>query len=389
MNGYEELISCLPCAPDLIWDWAALKAGRLGALLEKLALTQQNPEWHGEGDVLIHTMMVCEALTSDSAFRAMDTDSRNCLMLAALLHDAGKITRTRLEDGVLVSPGHGAAGASMVRTLLWQEFGLSGDAKLQAMREAVCLLIRYHTLPLHILDQNDPVLRVRKTAANGGNAPLFTLDMLCMLAEVDVRGRICADAAEKLETIALGRELAREAGCLNGPYSFPDSRTCRAYLSGRGIWPEQPIYNDTWGEVVLMCGLPGAGKDTWISENLPGLPTVCLDDIRSQLGIKPTDNQGPVAQAAKEQAKEYLRAKQPFVWNATCITPMLRDKQIRLFEDYGAAVRIVYLETGWDEGLRRNSQRSRNVPEAAICRMLDNLTPPERWEADRVEWICT
>ena len=56
--------------------------------------------------------------------------------------------------------------------------------------------------------------------------------------------------------------------------------------------------------------------------------------------------------------------------------------------DYGAAVRIVYLETGWEEMLRRNQSRAAVVPEQAICRMMHHLTPPEIWEAHTVEWIC-
>jgi len=388
MNEFEKLLACLPDEPDFTWDWRGLEQTALAPLFEKMAATEQNPAWHAEGDVWTHTRMVCEALAELEGFRALNAVKRQELALAALLHDTGKITRTRLEDGVLTSPGHGAAGASMVRSLLWRDYGFSGSTDKQNFRETVCLLMRYHTLPLHILDQRAPKQRVRKVAANGELAADFDLNMLCLLAEADVRGRICSDANEKLDEIYLGRELAEEAGCLHGPYTFPDAHTCRAYLSGKNVWPEQPLYDDCWGEAVLMCGLPGTGKDTWIKENLPGMPTVCLDDIRSRMGIKPTENQGAVVQAAKEQAKEYLRRKQPFVWNATSITPMLRDKQIRLFEEYGASVRIVYLETGWEEDLRRNSSRVRNVPEAAIARMLNNLIPPERHEARRVDWIC-
>ena len=386
--NFIGILECLPHAPAYAWDWEGLCQTPLKAFFERMAATPQEKAWHGEGDVMTHTRMVCEALTEIEGFRSLPEKRQQMLSIAALLHDAGKITRTRLEDGRLVSPGHGAAGAAIVRKMLWQELGLSGTVEKQDIRETVCHLIRYHTLPLHILDQRDPVLRVRKVAANGENVPGFCLDMLCMLAEADVRGRICSDADEKLQEIHLGREFAAEAGCLTAPYPFPDGHTCRAYLMGRNVWPEQPLYDDTWGEVVLMCGLPGTGKDTWIMKNLPALPTVCLDDIRSMMGVKPTDPQGEVVQKAKEMAKEYLRMKQPFVWNATSVTPMLRDKQISLFEEYGARVRIVYLETGWEEGLRRNSERQRNVPEAAINRMLANLIPPERCEAAKVEYIC-
>ena len=153
------------------------------------------------------------------------------------------------------------------------------------------------------------------------------------------------------------------------------------------MWKDEDLYDDTWGEVILMCGLPGTGKDTWIRENHPGLPTVSLDDLRRESGVKPGDNQGRVVQAAKERAKAYLRAKQPFVWNATCLTP-LRAQQIELFERYGARVRIVYLETNWAKNLRRNAGRTDAVPEDIIDRMLEKLEPPGQAEAQAVEWIC-
>lgn len=47
-------------------------------------------------------------------------------------------------------------------------------------------------------------------------------------------------------------------------------------------------------------------------------------------------------------------------------------------------------ETGYflDTPSRRNAGRKDAVPPAAIEEMLSKLTPPERWEADEVEWIC-
>ena len=93
-------------------------------------------------------------------------------------------------------------------------------------------------------------------------------------------------------------------------------------------------------------------------------------------------------QLARERALALLRDRTPFVWNATSLTG-LRSKWVELFERYGARVRIVFLETGWEENLRRNGSRAAVVPEDVIGGMLDRLEPPERWEADRVEWLCT
>jgi len=384
----QQLFACLPKPPAFAWDWAGLHTTALAPLFERMQKTQQNPAWHGEGNVWTHTRMVCEALCTLGDFRTLPDAQRTALSLAALLHDAGKPSCTRLEDGVLVSPHHGAEGAALVRKLLWESFDLAGMPEKQQLRETVCFLIRYHTLPLHLMDNADPALRARRTAANGQLCPAFTLHLLCLLSEADVLGRIASDTKQQLEDIQLSRELAKEADCLHSPCAFASPVTAHASLSGKNVWPDQLLHDDTWGEVLLMCGLPGTGKDTWIAQNCPGLPTVSLDDIRREMNVKPTDKQGRVVQAAQEKARQYLRAKQPFVWNATSLTPMLRRKEIQLFEEYGARVRIVYLETPWAENMRRNSGRSAKVPESVIASMLGRLIPPERQEARHVEWLC-
>ena len=223
-----------------------------------------------------------------------------------------------------------------------------------------------------------------KIAANGELAPLFTWRSLCLLSEADVRGRIAEDTPSKLEDVRLSREIAREAGCLDGPYPFRAARTAWAVWQGKAVWPEQEMYDDTWGEILLLCGLPGTGKDTFARQS--ALPAVSLDDTRRRMGVRREDEQGTVIQAAKEEARKYLRGRQPFVWNATCLTRKNRSELTRLFESYGARVRIVYLETDWEENLRRNRDREAAVPESALGRMLDKLEPPERNEAQAVEW---
>lgn len=61
---------------------------------------------------------------------------------------------------------------------------------------------------------------------------------------------------------------------------------------------------------------------------------------------------------------------------------------VAIFEGYGAAVRIIFLETGWEEGMHRNSNRHRKVPESVIRKMLNQIVPAERFEAQKVEWYC-
>ena len=210
------------------------------------------------------------------------------------------------------------------------------------------------------------------------------------IAEAYVRGRIADDVPQLLNTLEYCRLRAQELGCYTGPYPFPDAYTRFRYLDGRPISPDYPLFNENWGEVTVLCGLPGTGKDYYIAHHLPDLPVVSLDGIRLELDILPSDsNQGPVVQEAMDRAKAFLRARQPFVWNATSLTRTIRDKILDLCRDYKTSTRIVFLETNWQEELRRNASRTAVVPLDVIERMLSQLEVPYPQEAEVVEWICT
>ncbi len=386
----ETLEALVPRAPDWSIPWDKIEATPLGPLFRAMGTTLQNPRYHGEGDVWTHTRLVCTALTELDGFRRESPRGRAILFLSALLHDLGKITCTKWEDDRWTSPNHAPSGSRMARELLIRDLGLAGTAEKLEFREAVCLLIRYHSLPPYALEEEDGHRRLRRVAANGSLTREFTLERLCILSEADALGRICPGREDMVDRVRLCAELAAEAGCLRGPYPFPDAHTAHAYLSGREVAPEVPLYDDTWGPVLLMAGLPGTGKDTWLQKNYPHLPMICLDDIRRDLGMGHTGDQSPVMEEAYRRARALLRQKQPFVWNATNVLTAYRRSQITLFEEYGARVRVVYLETAWEERIRRNRGRRADqvVPEAAAERMLASLTLPEAWEAHAVDWIC-
>ena len=350
--------------------------------------TMQSPRWHGEGDVLTHTQMTCEALKALPEYQELDKQRQQILLAATFLHDIGKTVTSTQVNGEWEAPHHAPTGSRMARKWLWKECGLCGEEELVKLREAICLLIRDHSFPPHAIDRDDARLRLHRMAANSLMTPFFSIRMLCMLCKADMLGRQCDDQQQMLDQIALCEELAKEEECLDSGFPFPTRHTQRAFLTGRDVWKNQELYDETWGEVVMLSGLPGTGKDTWIRLNLPGLPVISLDALRRSLKVSPTANQGSVANIAREQAKEYLRKRQPFVWNATNITAQMRESLVTLFETYHAHVRIVYLETPWDSLLERNRSREEMVPVRVIEEMLAKLSLPEAHEARTVEWLC-
>lgn len=107
-----------------------------------------------------------------------------------------------------------------------------------------------------------------------------------------------------------------------------------------------PVYSRwlVWTVKTLMAGLPDSGKDHWLALNRGGLPIVSLDELRREPGVEPTDNQGKVAQLAKERCRQLLRAGTSFVFNATNTMRQTRSRWLDPFAEYDARIEVVYLE---------------------------------------------
>ena len=138
-------------------------------------------------------------------------------------------------------------------------------------------------------------------------------------------------------------------------------------------------------EVVLMSGLPGSGKSRHRAAHFADWPVVSLDGLRAELDVDPDDDQGRVVQAAKERAREHLRAGRSFVWDATALSRRFRTPLLSFFAGYAARLRIVYVEAPASRLFAQNASRAAVVPEAAIRAMLERWEVPDATEAHAVE----
>jgi predicted kinase len=178
------------------------------------------------------------------------------------------------------------------------------------------------------------------------------------------------------ENLNLWRMVAEERGCFGTPYPFANGQARYLFFQGKLSSLHYVPREGHRCTVTLMSGLPGAGKDTWLSQNRPGLPVVALDAIRDELDVTAVDNQGEVIQLAREQSRVHLRAGRNFAFNATNVTRQMRRRWIQLFEDYGARIQIVYVEPPLQTILSQNRRRANPVPETVVLRLLEKLEPP-------------
>ena len=111
---------------------------------------------------------------------------------------------------------------------------------------------------------------------------------------------------------------------------------------------------------------------------------VSLDDIRDELGVDPTDNQGRVAQEAQERCREYLRSKTAFAFNATNTMKLTRSRWVNLFADYNACIEIVYVEPPLNTLQDQNKKRNQFVPESVLRKLADKCEPPTWAECHRL-----
>jgi tRNA nucleotidyltransferase (CCA-adding enzyme) len=84
--------------------------------LHALVGCEQEPEWHPEGDVWTHTLMVVDKARSLNG--DLDRPRLITVMLGALCHDLGKPATTALIDGRIRSPDHEQAGVEPAERVL-------------------------------------------------------------------------------------------------------------------------------------------------------------------------------------------------------------------------------------------------------------------------------
>jgi tRNA nucleotidyltransferase (CCA-adding enzyme) len=210
----------------LLREWGLLP--QVAPELLPLAGTPQDPEWHPEGDVWIHTLLAVDEavpLVAD-----LDLPRALAVMLGVLCHDLGKPSTTQFEDGRLRSRGHEEAGREPTRRLLdrWNVHSRHG----YDVRAQVLALVGNHLKPGQLYDDRErvsdgairrlagkcePALLYRVARADclgrTGNFRPVAMDwFLERVRQLDVAERPPAPLLKGRDVVALGVDPGPEVG---------------------------------------------------------------------------------------------------------------------------------------------------------------------------------
>jgi tRNA nucleotidyltransferase (CCA-adding enzyme) len=181
--GELEKLLLLAPQPSIGLRWLE----RLGATeqlfpeLHALKGVPQEPEWHPEGDVDVHTWLTCDR--ARELIDDLDYPRQATVMLAALCHDFGKPSTTEFIEGRIRSRGHEEAGVSPTLSFLdrLKVFTLDG----YDVRSQVVALVRDHLKP-------GELYRRREELSDGAFRRLARrceLELLYRVAKADTLGR--------------------------------------------------------------------------------------------------------------------------------------------------------------------------------------------------------
>ena len=151
--------------------------------LESLIDCKQEYEWHPEGDVWVHTLLVVDAA---AGLKTGDPYEDLVLMLAAVCHDLGKPPTTRFDRGRIRSMNHEKAGEKPAR-----EF-LARSTREKNLVEDVVGLVVHHLRPHMFHKSKAGPAAIRRLSTK------VPIGRLVRLARADHYGRTTPDALDRV-----------------------------------------------------------------------------------------------------------------------------------------------------------------------------------------------
>lgn len=322
------------------------------------------------GSVFDHTKSTVEYMAKELDMLSVSNtdDAYLVMMTGALCHDIGK--KTEHIDGE-----SGINGSNICRRLFYDEKVFN--------RERVCYMVK--SLPyMWTMFDNDMAIRTL-IKISWGHTSVKDMELLykCdFLAGEGLGGEeVLSEQVEKI------KKFSGDIKCYTKKYDFDNIGQKNEFFYKV---PDNSYKKGKKFTVYFMVGLPGAGKDTYISKRLHGIPTVCRDDIRTEIGIGGVKPQGTkkeedmVTRIVNERIIDFCEKRTTFIINNTNLKKEYRDAFEKMVLPYKPKIVFVYIEA--PSVSVNKDRRSGQIPPNIIEKMSRNFDFPEPYEYDEIRY---
>lgn len=392
---------------NLIPDWTYIKT-----IPEFKAMIgcPQNTEFHKEGDVWIHTQMVTDAMydliTGEpylQFYKELLPEQQKefpvinfILMCAAICHDLGKPGHTEWDksDRQWHCSNHGMHGDITVRRLFHDENPY--------IREAVANLVRNH-MALHYIGEKKDKNKIKKILSDlsATNSSLLMYVMLLISDDVGSKSSVnepahIYDTIKKIVTMGTESEVSmtEQFGSLDENYqksgkflsAFPKRHEKKQDKKSQD---KSASSKDREKTLYMLVGLPGSGKDTFLSTRFKNKTFVEIsrDKIRMEMGIDPRytpikNTEQKVNSISDKKFREAMSQGKDIVINNTNLLKKYREPFITEAVRNGYKIVIYVIEAPDIETcIRRRVKSMESKTERVIREMADSFEFPDLREA--------
>ena len=373
--------------------------------LYQLKNTEQDIVWHAEGDVHIHTDMVLKEVYELIVLNNFTESEQFVLILSALLHDIAKPISTkkvfsdRDNRELVIAPNHEQKGMDYIfhKLLNYVDHKNRDFHDFMSYEEFINIVtvVGYHQIPKKVVGTDFN----RYTFAN--IAMKVNPKLVYFLEVADFKGRTCYDTESQLDYLHLFKSYMDDFGYLDG-FDKASLGIENEYVLHKGfnllktgeisMFDEAEAkffeHKNNHAELILLSGLSGVGKTTYIKENYSNHTIISFDDIRESLSFRENQkDNAEVVRIAKDRLKIHLARKEKIVFDATNIRIDLRDKILTIGHNYHALNKIVFLVDSLNNIIERDKKREYSVGEKVILTQEYNFQTPDKSEADDVSWV--
>lgn len=147
-------------------------------------------------------------------------------------------------------------------------------------------------------------------------------------------------------------------------------------------------------KLIMLCGLPGSGKSTWVENNKEKLNAVVhsSDAIREELlnDINDQSQNDLVFNTLHKRVKEDLLNGKNVIYDATNLNRRKRISFLREIRDIPCEKVCMLFATPFECCKKNNSNRERKVPEHVLEKMIRSYETPckqEGWDDIHIVWF--